>query len=454
MQPVIVVDADIEFLKSLKEDPRARSVPPVTVENGRHAQLALADTTKSYSGIFVNPNIESPYGISVLRFAHLHRPGVPVYLIHEPNSQPFSDLELRGLTIQRTIPKPLSYTQLVELVGPVAMGFDAAAALAEGAKNSDSLDTEVGAEDREFLPINAENFLAGSKCFFDVYVRLGSGRYLLILRAGDAFDPNRVLHYLKRGVRSFHLKRETQEHYLGYCDHLATALLKNPKIPTQVKASQTLNHGEEAMSFLRAHGLSEARLRHAQRFAANVVELANQLDASVPEIRGLLSDLENHEHGVATSMIASLLLHAIDAEAHRSPQILGLAALLHDVGLQRVLPELRHEDETKMTLSQRALYRTHPKIGAEILRGLRGVDSAVAQAVAQHHERRNKRGFPGQVGIGAINRVGELVGISDELSHAIVRARQSGRGPLEELGRGALDGFSSPVVEALKKLFS
>src|SRR5690606_29507728 len=36
-------------------------------------------------------------------------------------------------------------------------------------------------------PVNINDFYSGKNVLFDVYIRLGSGRYLKILHAGDAF---------------------------------------------------------------------------------------------------------------------------------------------------------------------------------------------------------------------------------------------------------------------------
>src|SRR3712207_7016576 len=49
-------------------------------------------------------------------------------------------------------------------------------------------DVELAEADEAFAAIRAADFLAGSVCWFDVYVRLGAGKHVKILNAGDSLD--------------------------------------------------------------------------------------------------------------------------------------------------------------------------------------------------------------------------------------------------------------------------
>jgi len=74
--------------------------------------------------------------------------------------------------------------------------------------------------------------------------------------------------------------------------------------------------------------------------------------------------------------------------------------------------------------------------------------------VAQHHERRNKLGFPRRTGAGVVNRIAEIVGISDEFARLLQRATQDPRvNPFQIMEVDIFQGFSFPVVEAFRKAF-
>ncbi len=454
-RPALIVDPDPNFLQTLRSDPRANHVPPLIAASGKEAQLQLANPNILLSGVFVNPSIADPNGFSVIRFSHQYRPATPIFVIHDGDSTLTKD-DLNGLGIQQALKKPLNYTQIMELITPTALLFDAEDTLELSKKFQDKLGTELTAEDMAFIPIRAADFLSGSKCFFDVYVRLGSGRYVKILQAGDSFTYDRISSYLTKGVTHFHLRKESQERYLAYCDKLTSALIQNIKAPVSIKISQTLNHGEETMNFLRKNGLSETNLQYAANFIGNVETLTGQLNQQQNNAFGdFLSDLAAYEHGVATAMIAALLIHPLKIAASQPVKIIGIGSLLHDIGLYRMDEALREEDESQMTPEQVKIYQTHPTVGAEILKGMRGVDPVVAQAVAQHHERRNKKGFPLRLGAGSINRVAEIIGLADELARRIEKAKKDPAiNPLQDLELTMVEGFSNPVVEAFRKVFN
>ena len=405
-------------------------------------------------GIFINLKISGPNGLSVIRFAHQYRPATPVFILYDDQlGLSLEDLNL--LPVQKAIAKPIDYSALIAHVAPPALFFDPKQSIEESKKNTDVLDGEINSEDSLFLAIRADDFLSGTKSFFDVYVRIRAGNFVKILQAGDAFSAERVAKYLERGVVYFYLRKEAQEQYLGWCDQIAGVVLQSSKISPQIKAQQTMNHGEETMSFLRNNGISAANLEYASSFVGNVQTLIKQLNPGVnPLLNGFLADIAAYEHAVSTTMLASMLNPPLKIQSDQTVQIVGLSAMLHDIGLYRLPEVLRSEDELKMNEDQKALYRTHPTLGAQILKDIHGINPAVIQTVAQHHQRRNKKGFPSRAGAGHINRVAEMVGIADEFARLIEKIKKNpDTSLLQAVETQIFEGFSHQVVEAFRLVF-
>jgi HD-GYP domain-containing protein (c-di-GMP phosphodiesterase class II) len=184
-------------------------------------------------------------------------------------------------------------------------------------------------------------------------------------------------------------------------------------------------------------------------------ELVRQLE---PEghaaLRKFMHDLSGYEHGVSCAMIAGVLARAFGIETPRLVENVGIAALLHDLALSSYSEEVRSEDESRMTEQQRASSREHPAAGAEALAAVPGVDPGAVQAIAQHHQRLNKMGFPQRHGVGSVNRVAEIVGIADEFSRLIARAaRDPAVNPLREMNLAVFPGFSRPVQATFRRAF-
>lgn len=74
-------------------------------------------------------------------------------------------------------------------------------------------------------------------------------------------------------------------------------------------------------------------------------------------------------------------------------KVLGMGALLHDIGKMRVPADLLNKS-TKLTPDELALMRRHPEYGNDILGESEGVPPAVREIAYAHHERVDGSGYP------------------------------------------------------------
>lgn len=449
----LIVDPDLTFLESIRNDPLQKNAPSIFANTGKEAQLIIATGAHKFSGIFINPDITRPGGISVIRCAHQHQPTTPVFLIYD-NTLNLSEDEMKQLGVQKALPKPVPYKDLLALVKPVTSFFDFATA-PEKTESAESVDTEISATDAQFQGISADDFVAGSKSFFDVYVRLTSGKFLKLLQAGDGFAPERLEKYIKNGVTHFYLKKEDQERYLNYCDKLTSTLLDSKKVSIDFKVAQTLNQGEETLSFFRNNGISEVNIQYASHFIGNVQKLVKELNpGQSPLLKGFLHDVAAYDHGIGVSVIAGLLIHTLNITSAEPVETIGMAGMFHDIGLKALMPDFKEEDEHLLTKEQLSVFQSHPLESAKILSTIPKIKQAALQAVEQHHERRNRKGFPHHLGPGSISIISEVVGISDEFFRLIKRRETDPKLEFkQELETRILGSFSTAVVTPFRKVF-
>ncbi len=448
----LIVDPDEVFLDSLIKT-NTQGPPPLIASSGKAAQLAIADLSQKISGVLINPAISNPSGISVIRSTHLHRPSIPVFLIYD-NKLPFNDKELRRLGVKKSIQKPISIQTIYEIVQPKVSLFDPKKILQlDSLKPLHPLDTEIEANESNFVSIQAQEFVAGSVSYFDLYIKLGTNKFIKLLQAGDPFHKDRLQSYLDRGVKNFYLRKEAQIHYLNYCDRLASAMLKSKPKSTHFTVKQILNHGKETFDFFKTQGISESNLAFAQRFITNVTALVDQLKPGEhPLLKGFLQNAAACEHGVGVTLIASLLIPSLGIISVNPISTVGIAALFHDVGLQVL--EIDHEDESKMTEKEKEKFRSHTIIGEQILSKVKGINPTVLQAVIQHHERRNKKGFPFRCGPGTLSMIAELIGVSDEFMRLVSRIIKKEKFNLNlEIRNRIIDCFSPNIVNEFRKVF-
>ncbi len=458
---MLVVDVDLQYLDTLKNDKKISNYPVQVAHTGRAAYLIINNRDVALVGIFVSPALKTePNWISVIRCAYLKRPATPLYLIsnNKEEARELTTVDLKRLGIRDLVHKPKSVRELISIVSPLDLTFDAQDALERSSDKIKVGDVVVDANMQEYIPIRADDFLSGSKSFFDVFVKIGTNRFIKLLQSGEVFDPERLENYILKGVTHFYILKEIQEVYLSYCDHLTKALLNSDQVSIEVKTSQTLNQGEETINHFRNIGVTAANIQYALRFESNVRELASQLLRGTVNKNRLVSKFIKtaalYEHGVGTSMIAGILANAMQFCADNPLQIIGMASLMHDIGLINMPKDIWTEDESRMTPNQIELYETHPVLGAAILNKINAINPSAVQAVEQHHMRLAGRGFPRRKGTTIVNQMAEIVGISCEYQHVIQKAHLNPATDIRtELEFKVLPFFSRQIVQEFKKIF-
>lgn len=451
----LIVDPDANFLLSCSSHPLAKSLPPYTATLGAAAQLILSDPLKGILGVFINPTVVGPGAISVIRCAHQKRPGVPVYLIQDTTEAVYDEEQMHRLGIQKTLIKPLDYSEIAKLVLPAKVLFETTEFGATNKNSAEPIDQEMEMEDRDFVSIFAENYLSGSISMFDVYVRLRPGVYIKILKAGDSFTAERVLGYVRKGVKNLYVKQESQEQYVRYCDKIAGIVIQNSNTSDQIKISQTLNSGDQMLRFLSSQGINENNLMYAKSFLENVQGLVTQYHLEKHEfIESFIQSLENYDHGVGTCIMTSLLLKTMKLDYAGLQNSVGLASLFHDVGLLQMPQELHGENEALMTAEQKELFRTHPSVGGKLLQGLSGISETVVQIIEQHHMRKGANGFPARHSTVTQLQMAEVVGFSDEFVNQTSWLKQtSNQEPFRAFTSTLSSNFSGVLVTAYQKMF-
>lgn len=102
------------------------------------------------------------------------------------------------------------------------------------------------------------------------------------------------------------------------------------------------------------------------------------------------------QHALATCSFSMILAHAADYSL-LAIQDLATGALLHDIGLMRVPPNILqrvHDTSTALSEQHRRIYESHARAGAILLERQTQFSPSVGQIVAEHHACLNGSGFP------------------------------------------------------------
>lgn len=235
---VLVVSPDVTSLMDIRAISFENRLLVMVAEDLNDARSWIENLQNHIVGIFVQLAGSLLDGISVIRASRLNRPLIPLFLIEgDPNLiVGLGEKSLQSLGVSEVLQLPLQVQRLNEIFGRLSSNdrshLCSESSLAYAQHNLDARNESEGAEDSEedgFFPIHALDLLASDTAIFDVYLKMkvqNVEKYLKIVHAGDEFDVSRIEDYLRKGVSYFYVRKEVQEPFLKFCDHIISLLVR------------------------------------------------------------------------------------------------------------------------------------------------------------------------------------------------------------------------------------
>ena len=119
----------------------------------------------------------------------------------------------------------------------------------------------------------------------------------------------------------------------------------------------------------------------------------------------------NLTHSINTAIL-SVLLGRWLGYSQRDLKLLSYAALLHDIGKQKIHKKVLYKTGT-LTAEEFKIMKLHSQLGYEITKKIPYLDSSVAIAVLTHHEREDGSGYPLGLKGDSISNYSKIIAIAD-----------------------------------------
>ncbi|MFD2444506.1 HD-GYP domain-containing protein [Bacillus sp. CGMCC 1.16607] len=197
--------------------------------------------------------------------------------------------------------------------------------------------------------------------------------------------------------------------------------------------------------------------KSSKKFTNLIRDLLTELKNN-PNLLNLLSDVFTYDNYIFThSLNVTMYTLAIGLELklpQKDLEILGLGAILHDVGKMKI-PEPILFKNGRLTEEEYEEVKKHAEAGFKMLKTVQTLPLLVAHCAYQHHERMNGSGYPRGITGNDIHLYGKIIAVADVFdavtSNRVYRNAMLPHEGLEILYAGSDILFEPKIIEAFRK---
>ena len=311
---------------------------------------------------------------------------------------------------------------------------------------------------KSFQAIPSHTFLSGSTTIFDLFVKISDNKYIKVLHKGDEFEKSRLDKYIsEKKAKFFYFKNEDRVLYMNLYNKILAQLNKKESVPSSLKASMSKSIADKFISAAHTEGMSPRMVEEGKLVCENMYEMFRK-DKDFSKILDSFS--ESIENGEDRSFLVSFFSIAIGSQiswiTSRNSKILGMGAMLHEIGKLKLDDALKNIDLKEATPEDTKLYKQYPKHGAEILDEYPFIEQAVKQIVKQHKENLDGSGYP--LGLTSIRifPLAKIVGLASAFTDLLLEGKDEPKKILENFVKEPqnLVYYDNDIVRALMMSFT
>jgi putative nucleotidyltransferase with HDIG domain len=251
-------------------------------------------------------------------------------------------------------------------------------------------------DDSSVQPIPIDEFLARPVVLVDTFIRLVSGRFILIAKAGQATADTSLEKYRNKNLDALYVHVDDYHRFLVSHAQAAKDLadsnisVKSDTRTTVIRDAMSTVYREVGdMGFSDA---SFARAKLVNHALLSYVKENSQITDLIAKF-GMLAD-DGIVHSMMVSMVSVMLGMKHEWVKPATLEKLSLGGFLHDIGKAKLPPEILAKPVSTLTRDERIIYESHVEIGAQLLSQAKTMPDDVLLMVLEHHERSDGSGFP------------------------------------------------------------
>jgi putative nucleotidyltransferase with HDIG domain len=224
----------------------------------------------------------------------------------------------------------------------------------------------------------------------DIYSTTGS----ILIKKNSSLNESIIQRLLKSYNDSIFVYRKVGEKFNTYKVDINKILLKEIEDIIETTGKKFLKHEDD--------------IKQIKKVIFEILNNDYIIKLLLP-IRPLGMNVFNHSVNVA---LYSLCVAKEMFFPYNRMKVLGTAALLHDIGMQKVPRDIIYKTEA-LNDSEKKILMKHPRYSFEILQQTNSISLEIASIVLQHHERYDGKGYPIGLKNEKIHEMAKIISICD-----------------------------------------
>jgi putative nucleotidyltransferase with HDIG domain len=311
---------------------------------------------------------------------------------------------------------------------------------------------------KDMVAVPVEHFFSGLKTEVDVFIQLHDKKFVLLSKAGEAFELEQLQRYQVKHLTHLYIKQLDYNAFLKKQISIAGIVLSNPQFSMDKKTNVVSRVAESIYQSIQKLGLDEGTYESAKDITRHVINLV-EADTTIAHLLDSVqkSSEESLRHSVAVSFVAPMIGRKMDWGRTETLEKLCMGGLLHDIGEKELSPELRAKNRTEWTFDEVKDYESHPYRGMMILSAVKNFPEDVIAIVYEHHENSMGQGFPRKLWDIKIHPLARVVGVANVFCELTLKSPQNPNPKTSEEAIRHIEKvmgqpFNKDVFKALKML--
>ncbi len=436
MSRPLIIHSDRDILERLsRESGQEALVTPSMIQ----ALKWVMDPEMRLSGVFLNPSDANFSAFQFLEIILTHRPALPVF-VFEPQMMNNTDAVqklMKSAHVRGVFSGSEPYSTLIS-------------SLKVHLKQPETPRRNESVPDRKagFVSVPISDFFTGTEFAHDVFLMDPKKNPTLFAHQKSKIDPI----YLAKAAENhefLYIKAEdiqkNKEDVRSLKDNYLESSISSPW-----KTAESLSKTKAVLTEMRSAGINDELIEYTKGMLGDLFKLISSIDSDEGAIHNMIERAKQTDRSVFCASYSLLVAKHLRFEKNATLEILGLASVLQDISLYKTpFGDLTDRSLETLKKEEMSFYLQHPTLSADLVATHTDIPQVTLQVIRQHHERKDKTGFPNRIGGTQLHPMAEILSLINSY-YEISQSEKNDALVIQRLQREVFQHHSENMVAAFK----